>query len=488
MRALAKATFALVAVLAVLACPAQASFPGHNGKLLLKRSESNCLWTVGADGSGLAATPVCGPGGFGAYDARFSPDGTRVVYDDACVSGTWTSKLDGTETSNVESGYPCEIGQAWSPDGSRFVISSQFSDSGADYTRLFIFSGTYQFLIDRTCPPDSGCFFLQSPDWSPDGTTILYSGNGIERIPASGGAPETVTATGAHPSWSPDGFRIAFSRGDDIWTMDRDGSNQVNVTNSAAHDSTPVWSPDGRKIAFTSTPDGSAANNAVWTMNVDGTGATQVTAGTLGDWQPIPFTGYARPKGATPVSTYLTVAYRPCAAPTTTHGSPLAFPSCSPPVQASDHLTVGTGDANGLPAATTGRVRYEALPGDPSTPASEADAKITVSVTGVLTKPALTPYTGELSADAALRLTDRDNSPAPAGTVEDSSFPVTVPCSGGECAVTTTANTVVPGAVVEGKRAIWELGQVSLYDGGADGVASTTADNTLFMDEGIFVP
>jgi hypothetical protein len=46
----------------------------------------------------------------------------------------------------------------------------------------------------------------------------------------------------------------------------------------------------------------------------------------------------------------------------------------------------------------------------------------------------------------------------------------------------------MPGSVLEGMRAIWELGQVKVYDGGADGVASTTGDNRLFMDEGVFVP
>jgi hypothetical protein len=33
-------------------------------------------------------------------------------------------------------------------------------------------------------------------------------------------------------------------------------------------------------------------------------------------------------------------------------------------------------------------------------------------------------------------------------------------------------------AVVEGKRAIWQVGQVEVYDGGSDGPASTTSDNT----------
>src|SRR5205085_929328 len=115
-----------------------------------------------------------------------------------------------------------------------------------------------------------------------------------------------------------------------------------------------------------------------------------------------------------------------------------------------------------------------------------------VSVTGVLTKPSLATYGGELSADAGLRVTDRSNTPNPGepgpGTVEDTSFPVTVPCAAGSCVVSTTANALAPGAVLEGRRAIWQLGQVKVYDGGADGLASTTGDNGLFMVEGVFVP
>jgi hypothetical protein len=72
--------------------------------------------------------------------------------------------------------------------------------------------------------------------------------------------------------------------------------------------------------------------------------------------------------------------------------------------------------------------------------------------------------------------------------VQDTSFPVTVPCSAGTCAVATSANAVTPGAVLESQRAIWQLGQVKVYDGGTDGLASTAGDNKLFMDEGVFVP
>jgi hypothetical protein len=49
-------------------------------------------------------------------------------------------------------------------------------------------------------------------------------------------------------------------------------------------------------------------------------------------------------------------------------------------------------------------------------------------------------------------------------------------------------NTVYPGAITAGQRAVWELGPVRAYDGGTDGLASTPGDNTLFLDQGIFIP
>lgn len=89
-------------------------------------------------------------------------------------------------------------------------------------------------------------------------------------------------------------------------------------------------------------------------------------------------------------------------------------------------------------------------------------------------------YTGELRADASLRITDKNNTLNPGGpgpgTVSDTSFPVAVPCAatgdtsvGSTCALTTTANTLVPNVVVEGKRGIWQLGQVQrIADAGVD--------------------
>jgi hypothetical protein len=58
---------------------------------------------------------------------------------------------------------------------------------------------------------------------------------------------------------------------------------------------------------------------------------------------------------------------------------------------------------------------------------------------------------------------------------------------GGTCSLTTTFNAVVPGTVVESNRAQWQLGQLTVNDGGSTGVAGA-ANATLFTTQGVFVP
>jgi hypothetical protein len=82
------------------------------------------------------------------------------------------------------------------------------------------------------------------------------------------------------PAWSPDGTRIAFESFRDgngeIYVMDADGSNLINLTGNPADDRAPSWSPDGERIAFESERDGATD---IYTMKADGTGQTRVTFG-----------------------------------------------------------------------------------------------------------------------------------------------------------------------------------------------------------------
>jgi TolB protein len=79
------------------------------------------------------------------------------------------------------------------------------------------------------------------------------------------------------PAWSPDGKRIVFAArigGSDfeICVMNSDGSGLVQLTNNGVPDLTPTWSPDGQQIVFHS---GSPLQ--LWVMNANGTGLHQIT-------------------------------------------------------------------------------------------------------------------------------------------------------------------------------------------------------------------
>jgi hypothetical protein len=210
-----------------------------------------------------------------------------------------------------------------------------------------------------------------------------------------------------------------------------------------------------------------------------------------------PLDGYARPKGATPVNIRLVPAVEECTSPSANHGAPLAVPSCSPPAAASDYLTVGAPDTNGKPPNFTGEILLEEVGESPIDleNGDQADVEVRAALTDVRKRADLGDYTGDLQALFPLRITDRYNGADndEPGTAMDVPITVTIPCSattgpgGAACSVTTSVDAVTGGLVREARRAVWALGRVKVFDGGADGDADTP-DNTLFAVQGTFAP
>ena len=83
-----------------------------------------------------------------------------------------------------------------------------------------------------------------------------------------------LTAARNSFTFAPDGKIIYSGNDGDLWTINRDGGEQRQLTNNVFTNFSPRVSPDGRYIFFASNRTGS---NQVWRMNVDGSNQIQLT-------------------------------------------------------------------------------------------------------------------------------------------------------------------------------------------------------------------
>ena len=81
-------------------------------------------------------------------------------------------------------------------------------------------------------------------------------------------------------AYSPSGAELAFcsNRGGnyEIWTMPADGSDEQQLTHLGGRSLFPDYSPSGEQVAFEGGTD-PAASPDLWRIDVDGTGAVQLT-------------------------------------------------------------------------------------------------------------------------------------------------------------------------------------------------------------------
>ena len=161
----------------------------------------------------------------------------------------------------------------WSPDGSRIVFAGASQEGYDLYTMAPDGTGSERITDE---PGDE-----IMPSWSPDGTRIAFAFDdlgepdfetGIVVVGPSGGAPAEVATRQNElvesPIWSPDGTRIAFTvfseNGDRpvAYVMDADGRDLVEVRQEAVALS---WTPDGKRIVL-------SAYGSLLAVRPDGTG------------------------------------------------------------------------------------------------------------------------------------------------------------------------------------------------------------------------
>lgn len=211
-------------------------------------------------------------------DILWSPDGTKIVYgvSEGGMHLCLVNLADkSTKTLTTEwSYYP-----SFSPEGDRIVY---YGKAGNNYGICLMNSdgNNKTFLTEGN-----------DPAWAPDGTKIAYFSNkwtwkegtttftgGLFIIPPSG-TPATQLISGdvRNPVWSPESSMIAYTIGNKIWIVKKDGSQNWIVYTANDDVWSLCFSPDSQYLAFSDDVN-------VYTVKIDGTEVKQINPANTIAW------------------------------------------------------------------------------------------------------------------------------------------------------------------------------------------------------------
>lgn len=291
--------------------------PAHCGNTLPDATGAVSLVSSDSDGN---------PGDASSGEGVWSPDGARIAFISSAsnlVSGDTNDSGDvflktlatgaiqriNTDSAGNQASGGWSHSPVWSPDGTRIafissasnLVSGDTNDSPDVFVKTLA-TGAIQRISTNSNgdQANKGNFGAAYPDWSPDGTRIVFTSDANNLVPhdtddirdvfvktlATGAIQRINTdASGHHPTpgpygthaptWSPDSGRIAFcSDANVLVPEDKNSTMDVFVKTLAtgaitrintAADGTPPdhgpltmgscypdWSPDGTKVAFAS--------------------------------------------------------------------------------------------------------------------------------------------------------------------------------------------------------------------------------------------
>jgi TolB protein len=170
---------------------------------------------VNADGSG--AHRLIGRTGEKDTQPAWSPDGKRLAFVQDKGGSLFLGVVNATGTGAhilTDAGSPYGS-PTWSPDGSEIV----FSDSGTALIAVAPDGTNPHPLVKHDCTSPA-CTWFGDAAFSPDGSLIAVSCSYCDANTQSGiwvlrpdgtGLSRVAAISGMHPTWSPDGTTIAFS-------------------------------------------------------------------------------------------------------------------------------------------------------------------------------------------------------------------------------------------------------------------------------------
>jgi Tol biopolymer transport system component len=303
-----RAAFTVAAAMTavIVTSPAWAAFPNQGNRILYVRAPYEATGTpsvaprgtvTGADlfsirNNGDDRRRVSDSGKVNEFGGYFSPDGDHIVFWGQTADGyqVFRADADGTHRKALTTN-PVSVQPNWSRNGKQIVYAkfpaTAKPQRGGPLTGRRGPASGHLMLMDADGSAKHSILDapVYSPGWSPTRAEIAYSsqieggGVGIFLIPPDGGKPTLVCCKGGtavFADWSPDGSRLLFlyappaGSGIEVWTVRRNGTDPVPVTNESYSITLPRYTDDGERVVFAKDPGGGALD--LYSIRSDGSG------------------------------------------------------------------------------------------------------------------------------------------------------------------------------------------------------------------------
>jgi TolB protein len=249
------------------------------------RSGNYDIWVMNADGAGLVQLTT------DAADDLYptwSPDGKKMAFLSSRSGevAVWTMNSDSSAQEQVTAGGNGDWGTDWSPDGKKILFGS-IRMSSLNEGKLTkdealaeseLLKSFFETVLLAGIPSEN----IWTVDLDTRQLTQLTTSatarqarleQRLERLVSPPKTPVSIESVRHwHPVWSPDGAKIAYvsdvAGTPDLWIMNADGTNPVQLTNDPGDESFPEWSPDGTHIVYASSQDYSS-NADIWILTLN---------------------------------------------------------------------------------------------------------------------------------------------------------------------------------------------------------------------------
>jgi PKD repeat protein len=222
-------------------------------------TDGSNLYIVNTDGSWMTSILS----GKELWDLSWSPDGSKIALE-ILEGNQWdiyVVDIDGSNLRQLTNNTADDMSPKWSPDGDKIVFVSTRDGNSELY--IMNADGSNEQRVTNT---DT---WEWCPCWSPDGSEIYYTSinlsgffqyYSIKSIKPDGSNERLVYGPNDrdiwYPSFSPDGnhfvcyvWMVNLDR--EIYKIDRNGSNPVQLTNNTANDQNAIWLPRAGGIPVT---------------------------------------------------------------------------------------------------------------------------------------------------------------------------------------------------------------------------------------------